>query len=215
MKRVFGKKKSAGPPAPSLSDASDTVGKRVEHMDVKIAALDKELTGYKQKLSTTKNPSAKKTIQKRAIEVLKRKRMYEQQRDMLMGQQFNMDQAAFGMDSAKATVESVAAMKAANTELKKHMKTNLNVDDVDDLADDLAEMMEEMNEINEALGRNFATPEDVTEAELEAELDLLEDEFEDLDGAEDAAPSYLQEAALPENPTAPLQTASSATPAGL
>ena len=65
----------------------------------------------------------------------------------------------------------------ANTELKKAIKKDLNVDDIDDLADDMADMMEEMNEINEAMGRNFTTPEDVTEADLEAELDMLEDEL--------------------------------------
>ena len=113
MKRVFGKKKAPGPPAPSLGDASASVGKRADHMDTKISALDKELNGYKQKLKTTKNPAAKKNIQKRAMEVLKRKKMYEGQRDTLMGQQFNMDQAAFGIESAKATIDSVAAMKAA------------------------------------------------------------------------------------------------------
>lgn len=215
MKRVFGKKKAPGPPAPSLGDASSAVGKRADHMDVKIAALDKELNGYKQKLKNTKSPAAKKNIQKRAVEVLKRKRMYEQQRDTLMGQQFNMDQAAFGIESAKATIDSVAAMKAANVELKKAIRKDLNVDDVDDLADDMAEMMEEMNEINEAMGRNFATPEDITEADLEAELDMLEDELEEEDLVGDATPSYLQDDALPVNPTGVPQTASSATPAGL
>lgn len=214
MKRVFGKKKAPGPPAPSLGDASASVGKRADHIETKIAALDKELNGYKQKLKTTKNPSAKRNIQKRAMEVLKRKRMYEAQRDTLMGQQFNMDQAAFGIESAKATVESVAAMKAANVELKKAIKKDLNVDDIDDLADDMAEMMDEMNEINEAMGRNFTTPEDITEADLEAELDMLEDELEEEDLVGDATPSYLQDDALPVNPTGMPQTQTSATPAG-
>lgn len=214
MKRVFGKKKEAGPPPPSLSEASESIGKRAENMDTKIAALDKELNGYKQKLKTTSNPSTKRTLQKRAIEVLKRKRMYEQQRDMMMGQQFNMDQAAFGIESAKATVSSVAAMKAANVELKKALKNDLKIDDVDDLADDLADMMEEMNEINEAMGRNFATPEDITEADLEAELDMLEDELEEENLVADSTPSYLQEDALPSAPAGVPEKAS-ATPAGL
>jgi charged multivesicular body protein 5 len=215
MRRVFGKKKAAGPPPPSLEAASGAVGKRAENIEAKITALDRELNVHKQKLKTTKNPSAKKGIQKRAIEVLKRKRMYEQQRDTLMGQQFNMDQAAFGIESAKATIESVSAMKAANVELKKVIKKDLNVDDIDDLADDMADMMDEMNEINEAMGRNFATPEDVTEADLEAELDMLEDELEDEELVGDASPSYLQDDALPVNPTGVPQNQTSATPAGL
>lgn len=174
----------------------------MDSMDVKIAQLDKELKAYRDKLKTTKNPGAKKNIQKRAMEVLKRKRMYETQRDQLAGQQFNIDQAAFGIESAKASVSTVAAMKAANTELKATIKNDLKIDDVDELADDMAELMDEFQEINEALAQNFSTPDDIDEADLEAELDMLEDEFEDELGETDAVPSYLQETnALPATPT--------------
>lgn len=137
------------------------------------------------------------------MEVLKRKKMYETQRDQLAGQQFNIDQAAFGIESAKATVSTVAAMKAANSELKRTMKLDLKIEDVDELADDMAEMMFEFNEINEALSTNFATPNDIDEADLEAELDMLADEFEDELGETDALPSYLQ-TTMPPTPNAPL-----------
>ena len=127
--------------------------------------------------------------------------MYENQRDQLAGQQFNIDQAAFGIESAKASVSTVAAMKAANTELKKTIQQDLKIDDVDELADDMAELMDEFQEINEALAQNFSTPDDIDEADLEAELDMLEDEFEEIGESEDV-PSYLQETtALPSVPS--------------
>ena len=203
MNRVFGRKKAPGPPPPSLNDASQGVGNRMESMDAKIAQLDKELKVYKDKLKATKSPAAKKNIQKRAMEVLKRKRMYETQRDQLAGQQFNIDQAAFGIDSAKATVSTMSAMKAANSELKGVMKNDLKIDDVDELADDMAELMDEFQEINEALAQNFSTPDDIDEADLEAELDMLGDELEEEFAEEDAVPSYLQDStSLPAQPTA-------------
>jgi len=211
MNRVFGKKKAPGPPPPSLGEASSGMNERMTSMDVKIAQLDKELKGYKDKLKTTKNPGAKKNLQKRAMDVLKRKRMYETQRDQMAAQQFNIDQASFGIESAKASVQTVAAMKAANTELKQVIRKDLNIDDVDDLADDMAEMMDEFNEINEALGQNFSTPDDIDEADLEAELDLLEDELEDEVGT-GAVPSYLQQE--PAMPSAPLPETPSGTPGG-
>ncbi len=200
MNRVFGKKKAPGPPAPSLGEASEGMDKRVGGIDAKIASLDKELKGYKDKLKATKNPAAKKQIQKRAMDVLKRKRMYEKQRDQVQAQQFNVDQAQFNIESAKATVSTVAAMKQANNELKGMMKKDLNIDDVDDITDDLADLMYDMDEINEALGQNFATPEDIDEADLEAELDMLDDELEE-ELAETETPSYLQEPQLPAQPT--------------
>jgi charged multivesicular body protein 5 len=198
MNRVFGKKKAA-PPPPSLENASSGIGGRISTMDEKILGLEKELKVYKDKIKKAKTPAAKKQIQKRAMEVLKRKKMYEQQRDAASGQQFNIDQASFGLESAKASIETVAAMKYANSELKSTMKQHLNIDDVDDIAEDMAELMEDFNEINEALGRNFATPDDLDEADLDAELEMLgdelEDEMEELEG--DSTPSYL----LPAQPS--------------
>lgn len=210
MDRIFGKKKKAGP-APNLADTSAGLGGRVTDMDKKIAGLENELRVYKDKMKKARSPAAKQALQKRAMEVLKRKKMYEGQRDMVAGQQFNIDQAQFGIESAKANVQTVAAMKGANAELKRTMKKDLNIDDVEDLADDMAEMMDEFNEINEALAQNFATPDDIDEADLDAELELLEDEmFDEQEAAEleDATPSYLQTSdAMPDLPTTELPNA--------
>merc|ERR1712151_1139381 len=65
------------------------------------------------------------------------------------------------------TVATLGAMKNANKQLKTQMEA-LNIDDVDDVQDDLAELMEEMNEVNESLARSYAMPEDIDEADLEA-----------------------------------------------
>jgi len=201
MNRIFGNKKKA-PPAPGLSDTAAGLGGRVDEMDKKIMGLEQELRVYKDKIKKARTPAAKQGIQKRAMEVLKRKKMYENQRDMVAGQQFNIDQASFGIESAKANVQTIAAMKGANQELKRTLKKDLNIDDVEDLADDMAEMMDDFNEINEALGRNFSTPDDIDEADLDAELEMLEDElFEEDAEAVDATPSYLQTNEMPATPT--------------
>lgn len=196
MRRVFGKKKETGP-APSLQDASTSIGNRIGSIDEKINDLEKELKIYKDKIKQCKTPAAKQQLQKRALEVLKRKRMYEQQRDQVAGQQFNIDQTSFSLESAKASITTVAAMKAANKELKHTLRKDLDINDVDDLADEMAELMDDFNEINEALGRNFSTPNDIDEADLDAELDMLGDELEDNEyESQETTPSYL----LPAQP---------------
>ena len=43
--------------------------------------------------------------------VLKRKRMYENQRDQLAGQAFNVEQTNFAIESVKDTLTTVDAMK--------------------------------------------------------------------------------------------------------
>lgn len=197
MNRVFGKKKAQAP-APSLDETSSGLGNRIDSMDQKIAGLENELRVYKEKIKKSKSPAAKKQLQKRAMEVLKRKRMYETQRDNIQGQQFNIDQASFGLESAKANVSTVAAMKSANQQLKHTLKNELDIDAVDGIADDMAELMDDFNEINEALGQNFSTPDDLCEDDLDAELEMLGDEFEEEfeEEAADATPSYL----LPAQP---------------
>jgi len=223
MNRIFGKTKAPPPPPPSLSEASEGIGKRTEHVDAKIAALDKELKGYKDKLKTTRSPAMKQNLQKRAMDVLKRKRMYEGQRDQMMAQQFNMDQASFSIESAKATVETVAAMKAASQDLKKVVQKDLDIDKIQDMTDDMADLMDEFNEINEAMAANYSTPDDIDEADLEAELEFLDDELEAIEEKEaaTATPAYLQEPQLPTQPSqvptampsAPTGTATPAVPA--
>merc|ERR1712060_1039458 len=109
--------------------------------------------------------------------------------------------ASFGLESAKATVSTVAALQNANAELKQAIRNDLNVDDIDDVADDMADLMYDMEVMNDALGRNFATPEYIDEDDLEAELDMLDDELEE-EFEENATPAYLQPSALPSIPTA-------------
>jgi len=157
--------------------------------------------------------STKQSLQKRAIDVLKRKKMYEQQRDQLQAQIFNMDQTTFAIETAKDTMNTVEAMKGAHKAMKKEYK-NINIDKIEDLTDDLADMMEDMNEVNEALGRNYGTPDDIDEADLDAELALLADDldFEDELEGEGAVPDYLQPSNIPVAPdNAPAEQANAQT----
>lgn len=71
-------------------------------MEAKIKAQDDELRKCKEQLAKTKGPAAA-NIKRRAMDILKRKKMYEGQRDQLMNQQFNIDQTSFAIASVKDT----------------------------------------------------------------------------------------------------------------
>lgn len=73
-----------------------------------IKALDQELVKYRTALKKAKGPTAT-NIKRRAMECLKRKKMYEQQRDQMAGQQFNIEQTTFAIDSIKDTATTVGA----------------------------------------------------------------------------------------------------------
>ncbi|CAM9479093.1 unnamed protein product, partial [Ectocarpus fasciculatus] len=177
MKRVFGKKKEKGP-APSLSEAGGRVDERVAKIDEKIKGLDQELVKYRNALKKAKGPTAT-NIKKRAMETLKRKKMYEGQRDQMAGQQFNIEQTGFAIDSIKdtATTASVAAMKDASKTLKADIK-KIDINKVEDMTDDMADMMEDMNEINDIMGRSYNVGDELDEDDLDAELACLDDELD-------------------------------------
>ncbi|KAI3799598.1 hypothetical protein L1987_34897 [Smallanthus sonchifolius] len=214
MRRVFGAKKDKELP-PSLNDASDRINKRGETVDEKIKKLDVELARYKEQIKKTRPGPAQEAVKARAMRVLKQKRMYEGQRDMLDNQTFNLDQVAFASEGIKDAQQTMSALKSANKELKGMMKT-VKIQDIDNLQDEMMDMMDISNEIQESLGRSYSVPDDIDEDELLGELDALEaDMGQETEG--EGVPSYLQpdnEPDLSEELNLPSAPSGHAVPSG-
>ncbi|XP_050386130.1 vacuolar protein sorting-associated protein 60.1-like [Argentina anserina] len=189
MKRVFGAKKDKEPP-PSIGDASDRINKRGDTVEEKIKKLDVELNRYKEQIKKTRPGPAQEAVKARAMRVLKQKRMYEGQRDMLYNQTFNLDQVAFASEGIKDAQQTMTALKSANKELKGMMKT-VKIQDIDNLQDEMMDLMDVSNEIQETLGRSYSVPDDIDEEELMGELDALEADM-GMETESDGVPSYLQ-----------------------
>lgn len=211
MRRVFGVKKDKEPP-PSLNDASDRINKRGESVDEKIKRLDVELARYKEQIKKTRPGPAQEAVKARAMRVLKQKRMYEGQRDMLYNQTFNLDQVAFASEGIKDAQQTMSALKSANKELKGMMKT-VKINDIDNLQDEMMDMMDISNEIQESLGRSYSVPDDIDEDELLGELDALEADMGEETESE-GVPSYLQPDNEPEELNLPTAPSGHAVPAG-
>eukprot|EP01018_Ginkgo_biloba_P033569 Gb_31938 [translate_table: standard] len=189
MKRVFGIKKNKEPP-PSIEDSTGRLNKRGDAVDEKIKKLDAELTRYREQIKKTRPGPAQEALKARAMRILKQKRMYEGQRDMLYNQTFNLDQVSFAAEGIKDAQQTMAAMKAANKELKGTLKT-VKIDDIDNMQDEMMNLMDISNEIQDSLGTSYSVPDDIDEDELMGELDALEADM----GSEtqtDGMPAYLQ-----------------------
>ncbi|XP_075496626.1 vacuolar protein sorting-associated protein 60.1-like [Primulina tabacum] len=189
MKRVFGAKKDKEPP-PSIQDTTDRIGKRGDSVDDKIKKLDSELARYKEQIKKTRPGPAQEAVKARAMRVLKQKKMYEGQRDMLYNQTFNLDQVAFAAEGIKDAQQTMSALKSANKELKGMMK-NVKIQDIDNLQDEMMDLMDVSNEIQESLGRSYSVPDDIDEDELMGELDALEADM-GFETEGDGVPAYLQ-----------------------
>lgn len=172
MRRLFGRSKEVEkpPPAPTLSEATAKIDQQVEGLEEKIKKADAEIKELVAKGAT--NPTAKA----RAMQAMKRKKMYEQQRDQLLGTQFNVEQLAFQQEQAEITQTAVAAMQAGTTQLKT-ATAQININSVDKLTDDMADLADEMQQINEALASASGMADPSADAELEDEYAKMEEEL--------------------------------------
>jgi len=206
MKRVFGTKSAtAKAPAVTIEDANSNMETRGNTLDAKIDKLDQQLVKLREQISRTRPGPAQEATKRRALQILKQKRLYESQREQLYSQQFNLDQVAFTTESVKETVTTVQALKAAKKDLTKAMKAKeFNIDKIDKLQDEMMDLMDRQKEIQESLGQSYDVP-DVDEDELMDELNALDYELatETTAADKEGVPSYLQETPEPALPAAP------------
>ncbi|KOC13683.1 SNF7 family protein [Aspergillus flavus AF70] len=195
MNRLFGAKSNA--PKPTLDGAIANVDNRVASIDVKLAALNSELSTYQTKISKMRDGPGKNALRQKALKVLQRRKQYEAQREQLSQQSWNMEQAGMMQDNLKNVMTTVDAMKTTTKTLKKQYG-KIDIDQIERMQDEMADLMDIGNEIQESISCAYDVPEDVDEAELDAELEALGEEtmFENSMG-ESAMPSFLQDEVAP------------------
>ena len=175
MKKLFGakKKEEPKPPAPTLDETSTKLGDRGKVVQLKVDECNKQLVDIKNQMKIAKG-MAYKSLQNKALQVLRRRKMYDAQLNNVMSQQFNIDQVAFTTETITSTIDTMNALKAATAVQQQEMK-KLNMDQLEDLFDDLADMMADQEEIQEVMGRSYQVEYD--ESELMNELAELDEEI--------------------------------------
>lgn len=159
------------PAEPTLEEASDKINNQINNLDAKIERCTEEARKYVAKSSS--DPAAKK----KALEILKRKKTYETQREQLVSTQFNLETLADQQQHADITAMTVAAMEGATMKMKA-AHAHINVSKVEDLTDNLAECNHEMQEVNKLLGRSqLAGISAGEEMELSEEYAMIEEEM--------------------------------------
>ncbi|KAL8107227.1 vacuolar protein sorting-associated protein 32 homolog 1-like [Apium graveolens] len=188
--RIFGKPKQEENAVATLDKLNETLEmlEKKEKVLLKKAAAEVEKA---KEFTRAKNKRA-------AIQCLKRKRLYEQQVEQLGNFQLRIHDQMIMLEGAKATTETVDALRTGAAAMKAMQKAT-NIDDVDKTMDEINEQTENMKQIQDALSAPIGAAADYDEDELEAEL-------EELEGAE------LEEQLLQPGTTAP--TTSVPIPAG-
>ncbi|KAL3744815.1 hypothetical protein ACJRO7_013993 [Eucalyptus globulus] len=112
-------------------------------------------------------------IKRAAILCLKRKRLYEQRIEQLRYFQLPIRDQIIMLEGAKATTETVEALRTGAAAIKAMQKA-INIDDVDKTMDEINEQTENMKQIQEALSTPIGAAADFDEDELESDLEELE-----------------------------------------
>ncbi|KAK3105559.1 hypothetical protein FSP39_000404 [Pinctada imbricata] len=198
------------------------IDSRGESMDKKIARLDAELKKYKDQMKKMRDGPAKNTVKQKAMRVLKQKKMYENQRDNLMQQSFNIEQQNYAIQSLKDTkttryenqrenlAQQTFNLEQQNYNIQSLKDTKTTVDAMKvgvkefkkaykhvniDKIEDMQDELEDLTEQANEIQEVMGRSygmPEVDDDELEAELDALGDDL-----ALDEDSSYLDDVTLP------------------
>ena len=93
-------------------------------------------------------------------------------------------------DNLKNVMTTVDVMKQTNKSLKQQYG-KIDIDKIERMQDEMADLMEMGQEIQDSISRSYEVPEDVDEAELDAELEALGDEMEMEGMYGESVPSFM------------------------
>ncbi|WZZ36809.1 hypothetical protein YC2023_020210 [Brassica napus] len=93
-----------------VSYSEPTINKRGESVEDKIKKLDVELCKYIEQIQKTRSGPVQQALKACAMRLLKQKKMYEGQRDMLYNHTFNLDQVSFTAEGLKDAQQTPLSM---------------------------------------------------------------------------------------------------------
>jgi len=187
------------PPPPSLAEANARLQGRGGGVREKLSQIDADLVKWKAEFKRNPRNGMAKS---RCMNLLKQKKMYENQLIQMDNQSFNMDQMQFHQESVQNTIAMVQAQKQTVSAMKEQFKApEMDIDQIMEMQDDMTDLMEESHEIQELLGQSYEIGEALDEDDLMAELDMIGEE--PLDAGAMGEPSYLQPIAQDPGPPLP------------
>lgn len=161
-------------------------------LDVKLSKLNSELSVYQQKLARMNDGPGKNALKQKALKILKQRKIIEAQKDSLQQQSWNMEQASMTTTNLRNVMTTVDAMKGANKELKKQYG-KINIEKIESIQDEMEDLLDMSSELQDTMSRSYAVDDEISDTELDAELEALGDDMQFETGESEGMPSYLME----------------------
>ena len=156
MFNFFKKKEEKPKPVPvDLNITSMNLSNKLNETSLKVNAIDKELKAQLQVYRTARNPTQKAQAKKKATQLLKKKKMYEQHINNLSNTQMTVDSANMDCQIMRDNLNIMQVMKDTVQVQKDTMHAMGGVDSMYDVMDDMAEIKDEQQELNEEFQRNY------------------------------------------------------------
>lgn len=161
------KKEDKGPtPAEAIAKLRETEGILLKKQEILEEKVDDAIK--KAKANGIKN-------KRLAIQALKSKNKYEKQLKVIDRTLTNLETQREALEQAVSNVQVIETLKFGSESLKIAQK-NYRVDQVHNAMDNIAEQLDVAKEISEAISSSVAFGEDISEEDLEEELQQLEKE---------------------------------------
>ena len=154
MFNFFGKKQKKEAPRPvpiDLNVESQNMSNRMNDLALKIDQVDKQLKAQLQVYRTARNPTAKAQAKKKAMQLLKKKKMYEQHSNNLSNAQMTLDTVNMDCQMMRDNMNIMQVMKNTVQVQKDTLHAMGGIDGMYDVMDDMAELKDEQQEINEEI----------------------------------------------------------------
>ncbi|CAH01208.1 Vps60p [Kluyveromyces lactis] len=183
----------------AMGEAQSGLSGRISQLDTQISQLNFQLSTLQKKISNTKSSMGQKPLRQRALKLLNKRKQLEAMRDQLDSQSWSMSQVQMTTDNLKNTMVTVNALKQTNQALKQQY-SKINIDKIQDMQDEMMDLIEQGDELQDVLAMQNQDIDDISESELDAELEALgeEDYLEELNLNDSETtgelPSYLNNA---------------------
>jgi len=163
---LFGKVKKA----PTAKDSIMKLRETIEMLEKRETYLQKKID---HELDEAKKNAAKN--KRAALMALKRKKAYQGQIEKISGAKLTLEQQVMAIEDANINLEAMGAMKMG-AQAMRGIHGSLNIDKVDDTMEEIRDQMDIANEINDAISKPVGFGMEFDDDELNAELDVLEQE---------------------------------------
>ena len=89
---------------------------------------------------------------KGALFAMKRKKLYEQEQDKIQNVKMTLETQVINLESAAQNAQTFQALQAGSKTMQK-IRTEVGIEEVDDVMDEIKEEMEMAQEINDAIAQ--------------------------------------------------------------